>query len=142
MPYEESVGALGELLDEGKIHMAGISNADPEQIRLAQEVLGGRLCQRAEPVLAGLPQQRAGAAPVRPRWASPSCRGRPLGGISKAGELGSSFAPFQEVADAHGVSPQQVTLAWMLAPHRWSSRSRARRGPRPRATRPPRSSSS
>ena len=39
----------------------------------------------------------------------------PLGGISKAGELGSSFAPFQEVADAHGVSPQQVTLAWMLA---------------------------
>ena len=48
-------------------------------------------------------------------WASRSCRGRPLGGISKAGELGSSFAPFQEVADAHGVSPQQVTLAWMLA---------------------------
>ena len=39
----------------------------------------------------------------------------PLGGISKASELGSSFAPFQEVADARGVSPQQVTLAWMLA---------------------------
>ncbi len=43
VPYEESVGTLGELLDEGKIAMAGISNADPEQIRLAQEVLGGRL---------------------------------------------------------------------------------------------------
>jgi aryl-alcohol dehydrogenase-like predicted oxidoreductase len=39
----------------------------------------------------------------------------PLGGISSAGELGSRFAPFQEVADAHGVSPQQVCLAWMLS---------------------------
>ncbi|MDQ3358265.1 MAG: aldo/keto reductase, partial [Actinomycetota bacterium] len=39
----------------------------------------------------------------------------PLGGISLAADLGSSFAAFQEIADAHGVSPQQVTLAWMLA---------------------------
>ena len=43
----------------------------------------------------------------------------PLGGISKAEELGSQHAAFQEVAAAHGVSPQQVTLAWMLGkgPH-------------------------
>ncbi len=43
VPYEDSVGALRDLLDEGKILMAGISNANPEQIRLANEVLGGRL---------------------------------------------------------------------------------------------------
>src|SRR5665647_527876 len=42
-PYEESVGALRDLLDEGKILMAGISNANPDQIRLAQQILGGRL---------------------------------------------------------------------------------------------------
>src|SRR5688572_14287906 len=42
-PYEESVGAIRDLLDAGKIRMAGISNASPEQIRLAQEILGGRL---------------------------------------------------------------------------------------------------
>ena len=43
----------------------------------------------------------------------------PLGGIGKAGELGEQFAEFAQVAEAHGVSPQQVTLAWMLAksPH-------------------------
>src|SRR5919205_480301 len=39
----------------------------------------------------------------------------PLGGISSASELGGQHAAFEEVADAHGVSPQQVCLAWMLA---------------------------
>ena len=114
VPYEESVGTLGELLDEGKIAMAGISNANPEQIRLAQEVLGGRLVsvqnqyspayRSSEPELRLCTEMGIAFLP----WS-------PLGGMSKASELGSSFAPFQEVADARGVSPQQVTLAWMLA---------------------------
>src|SRR5882757_8936436 len=33
VPYAESVGAIAELLDEGKILMAGVSNADPDRIR-------------------------------------------------------------------------------------------------------------
>ena len=43
VPYAESVGVLGEFLDAGKIRLAGISNANPDQIREAQTVLGGRL---------------------------------------------------------------------------------------------------
>src|SRR5277367_577240 len=43
VPWAESVGALAELLDEGKIVMAGVSNATVEQIDEAQQVLGGRL---------------------------------------------------------------------------------------------------
>jgi aryl-alcohol dehydrogenase-like predicted oxidoreductase len=43
VPYAESVGALADLLDAGKIQMAGISNATVAQIDEAQEVLGGRL---------------------------------------------------------------------------------------------------
>lgn len=39
----------------------------------------------------------------------------PLGGSDRAGDLGARHSAFQEVADAHGVSPQRVTLAWMLA---------------------------
>jgi aryl-alcohol dehydrogenase-like predicted oxidoreductase len=39
----------------------------------------------------------------------------PLGGIGSAGDLGSRFAPFAKVGEAHGVSPQQVCIAWMLA---------------------------
>ncbi len=114
VPYEESVGAIRDLLDSGKIRMAGVSNADPEQIRLAQDVLDGRLAsvqnqyspayRSSEPELRLCQELGIAFLP----WS-------PLGGISKAADLGSQFAPFQEVADAHGVSPQQVTLAWMLA---------------------------
>ena len=37
----------------------------------------------------------------------------PLGGAGRASR--SAGNAFTEVADAHGVSPQQVALAWMLA---------------------------
>ncbi|GAA1296712.1 oxidoreductase [Planotetraspora silvatica] len=114
VPYEDSVGAVRDLLDAGKIRMAGISNANPEQIRTANEVLGGRLVsvqnqfspafRSSEPELDLCAELGIAFLP----WA-------PLGGISRAGELGSRFAPFAEVAQEHGVSPQQVCLAWLLA---------------------------
>ncbi|MCX4571030.1 aldo/keto reductase [Streptomyces albogriseolus] len=114
VPYAESVGALRDLLDEGKIRMAGISNANPEQIRQAQEILGGRLVsvqnqfspafRSSEPELELCDELGVAFLP----WS-------PFGGISKAGELGSAYAPFARVAQAHGVSAHQVCLAWMLA---------------------------
>ena len=39
----------------------------------------------------------------------------PLGGMSDASSLGATWSAFAEVADKHGVSPQQVCLAWELA---------------------------
>jgi len=114
VPYEESVGAIRDLLDEGLIQMAGISNANPERIQLSQEILGGRLVsvqnefspafRSSEPELKLCDQLGIAFLP----WS-------PLGGISQAGELGSRFTAFAEVGAAHGVSPQQVCLAWMLA---------------------------
>src|SRR3546814_266321 len=41
--YAETMGGLKELLDAGLIVRAGISNADPEQNRLAHEILGDGL---------------------------------------------------------------------------------------------------
>ncbi|WP_405608451.1 aldo/keto reductase [Streptomyces sp. NBC_00076] len=112
--YAESVGAIRDLLDEGKIRMAGISNADPDQIRQANEILGGRLVsvqnqfspafRSSEPELRLCDELGIAFLP----WS-------PLGGISRAGELGSAHAPFARIAGAHGVSPQRVCLAWMLA---------------------------
>jgi aryl-alcohol dehydrogenase-like predicted oxidoreductase len=114
VPYAESVGAIRDLLDEGKIRFAGISNANPEQIRQAGEILGGRLVsvqnqfspafRSSEPELELCAELGIAFLP----WS-------PLGGITKASELGSRFAPFADIAKARGVSPQQVTLAWMLA---------------------------
>ncbi|MEY9994356.1 aryl-alcohol dehydrogenase-like predicted oxidoreductase [Streptomyces sp. V4I8] len=43
VPFEDSVGALRELLDAGKIRLAGISNTDVDQIRTAHRILGDRL---------------------------------------------------------------------------------------------------
>ncbi|WP_067967336.1 aldo/keto reductase [Nocardiopsis trehalosi] len=118
VPFEESVGALAELLDAGKIRLAGVSNADPGQIRAADLVLGGRLAavqnqyspafRSSEPELELCAELGTAFLP----WS-------PLGGISKAAGLADRHAAFAEVAKARGVSPQQVCLAWMLAkgPH-------------------------
>jgi aryl-alcohol dehydrogenase-like predicted oxidoreductase len=114
VPYADSVGAVRDLLDAGKIRMAGISNANPQQIRQANEILGGRLVsvqnqfspsfRSSEPELELCAQLGIAFLP----WS-------PLGGISSAGDLGSRFSAFAEVGKAHGVSPQQACLAWMLA---------------------------
>lgn len=114
VPYEESVGAVRDLLDEGLIAQAGISNADPEQIRTAQQILGGRLVsvqnqysprfRSSEPELRLCDEVGIAFLP----WS-------PLGGISNAADLGATFAPFAQVAAARGVSPHQVALAWELA---------------------------
>lgn len=114
VPYADSIGAIRDLLDAGKIRFAGISNANPDQIRLANEILGGRLVsvqnqyspafRSSEPELALCAELGIAFLP----WS-------PLGGISSAAALGSRFAAFAQVAREHGVSPQRVCLAWMLA---------------------------
>ena len=114
VPYEESVGAVRDLLDAGKIRMAGISNANPDQIRLANDILGGRLVsvqnqfspafRSSEPELRLCHQLGIAFLP----WS-------PLGGIKSAADLGDTYRSFADVANEVDATPQQVTLAWMLA---------------------------
>ncbi len=112
--FADSIGAIRDLLDAGKIRMAGISNTDPEQIRLAQEILGGRLVsvqnqfspafRSSEPELRLCHELGIAFLPYSP-----------LGGIRNAGALGTRHTAHQQVAQEVGATPQQVTLAWMLA---------------------------
>ncbi|MEO7421705.1 MAG: aldo/keto reductase [Ornithinibacter sp.] len=114
VPYAESVGALAELLDEGVISRAGISNATVAQIDEANEVLGGRLVSvqnQFSPTFRSSREELEHCAALGVAFLPWS----PLGGISQASELGSNHSAFQSVAKAHGVSPQQVALAWQLA---------------------------
>jgi aryl-alcohol dehydrogenase-like predicted oxidoreductase len=114
VPFADSVGALRELLDEGKIVRAGLSNVNPEQIREAREILGDDLVsvqnqfspafRSSEPELELCAELGLAFLP----WS-------PLGGISRAAGLGDRFAAYAQIAAAHEVSPQQVCLAWMLA---------------------------
>ena len=114
VPYADSIGAIRDLLDEGVIELAGISNANIAQIDEANEILGRRLVSvqnQFSPAfrssLAELEHCAALGIAFLP-WS-------PLGGIRRAGDVGRIHSTFQEVADAHGVSPQQVALAWELS---------------------------
>ena len=114
VPYADSVGALAQLLDEGVIVRAGISNASIAQIDIARGILGDALVAV---------QNQFSPAYLTTRDTLDHCARlgiaflpwSPLGGISRAGEVGSRHAAFAEVATAHGVSPQQVVLAWLLS---------------------------
>ncbi|MFC5819489.1 aldo/keto reductase [Nonomuraea harbinensis] len=111
VPYEDTIGALKDLHDAGKIELAGISNANPEQIRLAHAILGDRLVsvqnqysprfRSSEPEIDVCAELGLAFLP----WS-------PLGGIGRTGELRDAFA---EIGEARGVSPQRVCLAWELA---------------------------
>ena len=88
--------------------MAGISNANPAQIRQAQEILGGRLVVGAEPVLAGLPLAASRAAAVRRA-------GHRVPAVEPARRHQQGRRPRLDLRavrrrspHAHGVSPQQV----------------------------------
>lgn len=114
VPYEDTLGALRDLVDAGLVKKAGISNADPDQIRLAHRILGDDLAvvqnqfspvfRSSEPELGLCDELGITFLP----WS-------PLGGLRGAKDVGSTTAVFGEVAGKYGVSPQRVALAWMLA---------------------------
>jgi aryl-alcohol dehydrogenase-like predicted oxidoreductase len=112
VPFAESVGALAELKAAGKVRLVGLSNVSVDQIRQARELVEVASVQnefsprfrRSEGELAWCAANRIAFLP----WS-------PLGGIGRGRDLGGRHRAFAEVAEAHGVSPQQVALAWELA---------------------------
>ena len=113
-PWEESMGALRQLADDGLVRMVGISNADIAQIDVARSIVG--------PALASVQNQ------FSPGWrfsadelAHCAAHGlafipwSPFGGVPAAGALSSTAPAFTEVAEELGVSVYRVTLAWHLA---------------------------
>jgi aryl-alcohol dehydrogenase-like predicted oxidoreductase len=114
VPYEESIGAIKELQDEGKVRWVGISNANVEQIELACSIADIVSVQNQLSLEYRSPLEKGEVAACEERgiaflpWS-------PLGGIPKAGDAAAAHDPVREAADAHGVSPQQVALAWLLS---------------------------
>ncbi|MFE4796067.1 aldo/keto reductase [Streptomyces sp. NPDC056708] len=119
VPWAESVGALRDLLDVGTIRAAGISNVTTSQIRQAHQILGDGLVsvqnqyspavRDSEPALQLSTELGLAFLP----WS-------PLGGISRSSLDGPSGptsigTAFHRIAAEHGVSPQQIALAWLLS---------------------------
>jgi aryl-alcohol dehydrogenase-like predicted oxidoreductase len=105
VPYAESVGALVQLKDEGKIRHIGISNVSEKQLQEAQGIT---------PVVS-----------VQNRYNAADRQSESMVDASEIEQLAFlPWAPIQQsdtnpaVADAarrHGASPRQIVLAWLLA---------------------------
>lgn len=119
VPWAESVGALRELLDAGTVRAAGISNVTVGQIREARQILGDGLVSvqnQYSPAVRDSEAELELSADLGLAFLPWS----PLGGISRSsldGPSGPSSigTAFHRVAAEHGVSPQQVALAWLLS---------------------------
>jgi aryl-alcohol dehydrogenase-like predicted oxidoreductase len=113
VPYAESIGAFKQLQDEGKVRWVGVSNANVEQLEEALGIVDVVSVQNqlaldfTSPVRKGeldaATERRLAFLP----WS-------PLGGIGNAAGTGG-VSPVVRAAERHGVSPQQVVLAWLLS---------------------------
>lgn len=112
VPFADSVGALADLLREGKIRMAGLSNVTVEQIDEALEIAPIVSVQNQfSPAFRSSAGELAHCEHLGIAFLAWS----PLGGMSRASAMGERHGASAEVARRHGVSPQQVVLAWELA---------------------------
>jgi aryl-alcohol dehydrogenase-like predicted oxidoreductase len=114
VPYAESIGALKELQDEGKVRWIGISNANAEQIELTRSMVDLVAVQNQLSLEYPFPLDK-GEVELCERHGIAFLPWSPLGGISKAAEAAEAHDPVRDAAEAHGVSPQQVALAWLLS---------------------------
>jgi pyridoxine 4-dehydrogenase len=107
VPYSESVGALKELQDEGKIRHIGVSNVSLEQLEEARSIVDVVSVQNrfnltdrtSQDVLDVCERDGLGFLPWYPLA---------TGGLAKPGGL------VAEIAQAHDATPGQVALAWLL----------------------------
>jgi pyridoxine 4-dehydrogenase len=115
VPFEESVGALAELRQAGKIRHVGLSNITLDELTRAQRIvpivsvqnhynLASRVSERmtmdeSERMIDTCARQGIGFIP----WA-------PL----TAGALARPGGPLDEIARHHRATPSQVALAWLL----------------------------
>jgi pyridoxine 4-dehydrogenase len=108
VPYEESVGALKELQDEGKIKHVGISNVSVDDLNQAREIVEVVTVQNeynleereSEDVLDACEELAIGFIPWFPL---------------ATGRLAEPGGALDKVARERDATPGQIALAWLLA---------------------------
>ena len=108
VPLEESMGALKELQDEGKIRHVGVSNVSAEQLERARAVVEVVSVQnrynledrRSDDLLDACEAANIGFIPWFPLATS---------------RLAEPGGPLDRIARAHEATPAQIALAWLLA---------------------------
>jgi pyridoxine 4-dehydrogenase len=108
VPYEDSVGALKELQDEGKIRHVGISNVSLAELNQARGIVEVVTVQnrynledrRSEDVLDACEEAGIGFIPWFPL---------------ATGDLAEPGGPLERIAGERDATPAQIALAWLLA---------------------------
>ncbi len=113
--YEEPIGVLKELLDAGKVLMVGISNANIAQIDLARSILGEGNLASVQNQFSPSFRSSEGELEHCGQLGIAFLPYSPFGGIGNGDRLRDEHPAFVSVSNDHGVSVQQVVLAWMLA---------------------------
>ena len=108
VPLEDSLGALKELQDEGKVRHIGISNVSAEELERARAVVDVVTVQNrynltdrhSESLLETCERDGIGFIPWFPL---------------AIGELARTGGPLDDLARRHDAAPGQLALAWLLA---------------------------
>ncbi|MEE1797534.1 aldo/keto reductase [Streptomyces sp. JV176] len=106
-PFEDQIGELKKLQDEGKIRHIGLSEVTVAEVKAAQEIapivsvqnLYNLTNRSSEELLAWATGQGIGFIPWFPL---------------ATGQLTGEGSPLTELAKQHGASPSQLALAWLL----------------------------
>jgi aryl-alcohol dehydrogenase-like predicted oxidoreductase len=108
VPLEDSVGALRELQDEGKIRHIGVSNVSVDELERARALVDVVTVQNrynltdrdSEDVLEACERAGTGFIPWFPL---------------ATGRLAEPGGPLDRIAREHDATPAQIALAWLLA---------------------------
>jgi aryl-alcohol dehydrogenase-like predicted oxidoreductase len=105
VPLEDSIGALAELKDAGKVRHIGVCNVTEAQLRRAQ---------RVTPIVSV--QNRYNVTDRSSEALVDLCEQEQLAFLPWAPILDLDRVPLvREIADRHGATPRQVVIAWLLA---------------------------
>ena len=107
VPIEDSIGALAELAEEGKIRHIGVCNVGRQELARAREIA---------PIVSV--QNRYNLSDRSSEKVLEACEADGLGFLPwfplATGELARPGGPLNEVAQSEGAAPAQVALAWLL----------------------------
>ena len=108
VPFEDSVWALAELRDEGKIRHVGLSNVGVREIELALDIV---------PIVSV--QNRYNLTDRTSEAVLETCEREGIAFIPwfplATGDLARPGGDLDEIASSHDATPAQVALAWLLA---------------------------
>ena len=109
VPLEESLGALVELRDEGKVARVGVSNLNAAELDVARRVVGDVAC-----VQNPLAVTRLDHLALATRCPVPFHVWAPLDGVRTDDEA-RRFPAFTVAAERLGLTVRQVVLGWLLS---------------------------